>query len=91
MVVANPYLDKLIGEFFVRTFKNDVDDNELVWHRDHEDRYVKIVEGKGWELQIDNELPVELEIGKEYFIPKKTFHRIIKGSGNLIVNIKEVK
>jgi len=91
MVVANPYLDKLIGEYFVRTFKNDVDDNELVWHRDHEDRYVKIVEGKGWELQIDNELPVELEIGKEYFIPKKTFHRIIKGSGNLIVNIKEVK
>ena len=91
MVVANPYLDKLIGEYFVRTFKNDVDDNELVWHRDHQDRYVKIVEGKGWELQIDNELPVELEIGKEYFIPKKTFHRIIKGSGNLIVNIKEVK
>ena len=91
MVVANPYLDKLIGEYFVRTFKNDIDDNELVWHRDHEDRYVKIVEGKGWELQIDNELPVELEIGKEYFIPKKTFHRIIKGSGNLIVNIKEVK
>ena len=91
MVVANPYLDKLLGEYFVRTFSNDVDDNELVWHRDHEDRYVQIVEGKGWQLQIDNELPVELEIGKEYFIPKKTFHRIIKGSGNLIVNIKEVK
>ena len=91
MVVANPYLDKLNGENFDRTLKNEVDDNELVWHRDHEDRYVKIVEGKGWELQIDNELPVELEIGKEYFIPKKTFHRIIKGCGNLIVNIKEVK
>ena len=87
----NPYQEIQQGEITIRTFKKDVQNDELVWHRDHEDRYVKIVEGKGWELQIDNELPVELEIGKEYFIPKKTFHRIIKGSGNLIVNIKEVK
>ena len=90
MVVANPYLDKSIGEYFVRTFKSDVDDGELVWHRDHEDRYVQVVECDGWQLQIDNEIPVDLVTGKEYFIPKNTFHRILKGNGNLVVNIKEI-
>ena len=91
MVVANPYLDKTIGEYFERTFKSDVDDGELVWHRDHEDRYVQVVEGDGWQLQIDNQIPTALVTGKEYFIPKNTFHRILKGNSNLVVNIKEIK
>ena len=91
MVVANPYLDKTIGEYFQRTFKSDVDDGELVWHRDHEDGDVQVVEGDGWELQIDNQIPITLVTGKEYFIPKNTFHRILKGYGNLVVDIKEIK
>lgn len=90
MVVSNPYLDKANDEYFVRTFDYSVDENELVWHQDHENRYIQIVEGTNWQLQFDNEVPVILEIGKEYYIPKNTFHRIHKGTGNLVVSIKEV-
>jgi hypothetical protein len=54
---------------------------------DREDRLVKVIEGKSWKLQIDNTLPVELEVGKEYYIPKMTFHRIIKGDSDLILEI----
>tara|TARA_Y100000389_G_C17306140_1_gene435530 strand:- start:368 stop:640 length:273 start_codon:yes stop_codon:yes gene_type:complete len=90
-VVSNPYLDKANSEYFVRTFKSDVHEDELVWHQDHENRCIKIVEGTNWQLQFDNRLPVTLETGEEYYIPKNTFHRIHKGTGNLVVNIREIK
>ena len=37
----NPYQEIQQGEIIVRTFKNDVQDDELVWHRDKEDREVR--------------------------------------------------
>ena len=69
----------------------DVDASELVWHIDREDRVVKVVEGDSWHIQMDNELPRKLIEGKEYFIPKMSFHRIIKGTSNLILEIKMLK
>jgi hypothetical protein len=87
----SPYDDKKTNEFTkVRTFDNNVDENELKWHRDKNDRQVKILECNGWMLQLDNELPVIMEEGIEYFIPKEVFHRTIKGTGNLVVEIKEL-
>ena len=74
-----------------RTFNMDVDASELVWHIDREDRVVKVVEGDSWYIQMDNELPRKLIEGKEYFIPKMSFHRIIKGTSNLILEIKMLK
>ena len=71
-----------------RTFTMDVEASELVWHMDREDRIVKVLEGQSWYLQLDNELPKKLIEGKEYFIPKMSFHRIIKGTSNLILEIK---
>ncbi len=71
-----------------RTFTMDVDTSELVWHMDREDRVVKVLEGASWYLQMDNELPTKLIEGKEYFIPKMCFHRIIKGTSNLILEIQ---
>lgn len=87
----SPYDDKKTNESTkVRTFDNNVDENELKWHRDENDRRVKILECNGWMLQLDNELPVIMEEGKEYFIPKEVFHRTIKGTGNLVIEIKEL-
>jgi hypothetical protein len=72
---------------YKRVFSEGVDDKELVWHRDREDRIVIPINESGWKLQMDNELPVELIPNNEYFIPKETFHRVIKGDKGLIINI----
>jgi hypothetical protein len=48
-----------------------------MWHKDLEDRYIYTSENTDWKFQYDNELPVRLEINKQLFIPKNTFHRLI--------------
>ena len=73
----------------VRTFSTDVDLEELKWHQDLKDREVTVVEGNGWLFQMENELPIKLENAKQIFIPKLAWHRVLKGSGTLIVEIKE--
>ena len=75
----------------LRTFSGDVNSSELVWHMDEEDREVMVLESNSWYLQMDNELPVLLEQGKSYFIPKMTYHRVIKGENDLIIEISERK
>ena len=72
-----------------RIFNEDVDDRELLWHQDKKDRVVRVLGGKDWAIQFDNELPTVLEEGKEYKISNHTFHRIIKGKGDLVVKITE--
>lgn len=74
-----------------RTFYSSVAHHELVWHRDKYDREITILEGENWQLQLDNELPVTLERGKLYKIPKMKYHRVIKGSGHLKIKIWEDK
>lgn len=75
----------------IRKFNNDINPIELKWHRDLQSRTVTILEGKGWKYQQDNQLPIELTPGLEIFIPKLTWHRIIKGNNDLIIQIKEMK
>lgn len=84
-----PYQDKLTGNVKIREFNLDISNNELVWHRDERDRYVTILEGKGWFFQKDNELPLELKENDIIFIPKLTYHRVIKGSTPLKIKIQE--
>ena len=67
----------------------DVEDKELIWHRDKLDRKIKVVSGVNWKLQMDNELPEVLKVGNEYNIPKMVYHRLHKGEGRLIIDIKE--
>lgn len=74
---------------FRRVFSESVDNGELKWHKDHFDRIVFVESGKGWKLQMDEELPQDLQEGRKYFIPKETFHRVIKGSGDLKIVIIE--
>lgn len=82
----NPYIDK--GG--VRIFLYDVDEKELVWHRDREDRKITVIESSGWKFQFDDCLPFEMNNGDEFTIPKMKYHRIIKDkicTGNLVLKI----
>jgi len=82
-----PFKEKSLGnDVYIREFDKDIDSHELEWHLDKEDRLVEVVENNGkWQVQLDNCLPVLLE--KNIFIPKETYHRVIKGSGRLVVKI----
>lgn len=86
----HPYVERKISENRrIRTFPETVWEEDLVWHRDREDRTVKILSGAGWQLQMDNQLPKQLWGGDTHYIPKLTYHRLIKGSGELVVEIIE--
>ena len=84
--MVNPYTDN--GN--VRTFETNVLNEELVWHRDRNDREVVALEGAGWKIQHDNELPQLIEVGKPFFIKAYEYHRLHKGSSRLILKIKEM-
>lgn len=84
-----PYTQEIENDVIKRTFDKDTETSELVWHRDKKDREVTIIEGNGWKFQMDNELPTELKSGDVLNIPKETFHRVIRGSGKLVIEIRE--
>ena len=81
-----PYKQLQTQEYIYRKFTQDIPEEELVWHRDQNDREVEILEPTDWMFQFDNELPQTLN-GK-LFIPKETYHRLIKGTGYLNIRIK---
>ena len=84
----NPYITTPITQTSViREFSSEVDPMELVWHQDEEDRTIEILEGEGWQLQRDNELPLALQEGDSIFIPMGQIHRVIKGNTNLKIQI----
>lgn len=91
---GRPYQDIEVGTdpdgdaYVIRKFDADVDSHELYWHRDNEDRTVKVLEsGQGWAFQFDNELPFSIEAGTVIFILRHEWHRVIKGSGDLLIKI----
>ena len=89
-MVVNPYSQKDIApNKFERIFREHVDESELVWHRDRKDRTVKIIECDGWKFQQDNKLPIELHEGDTINIKAFEYHRILKGTGSLVVEITE--
>jgi quercetin dioxygenase-like cupin family protein len=89
-VVVNPYEQKNLNNgVFLRTFSKDVLSEELVWHRDHNDRIVEVLDGENWEIQFENQLPQTLKVGEEYVIPAYTYHRIKRGTTDLVVKIQE--
>ena len=71
----------------IRTFEPSVDQNELKWHRDLEDRIVIPLIENDWYFQRDNQLPEK--INKPIFIKAKEWHRVIKGTTKLVVEIKK--
>jgi len=79
---------KLSDNEFIRVFKQDTDSGEFMWHRDHENRIVESICETDWMIQIDNELPKVIE--GEVFIPMGAYHRLIKGTGDLKINLTKL-
>ena len=88
--MVRPYKQIKEGEKIVRTFSNEVSEDELVWHRDIKNRCVPVLSGKGWHSQMDDKLTVNLMIGQDYYITKNTYHRVIKGETNLVIRIENI-
>ena len=82
-----PYDEEINESYRVRVFSESVDDEDLKWHRDREDRLVEVIEGDGWEIQFDNELPKKLTPGTQIVIPEGVYHRVIKGSSELKIKV----
>jgi len=86
IISGNPYED----EGTLRTFYSSVKSDELVWHRDEQDRVVTVIEGQGWQFQFNGSLPIELTEGKKFVIPKDMYHRVIKGKTKLVLDIEKI-
>ena len=84
-----PFSEKINNGFYIRTFSSDLNENELKWHFDEEDRIVICENDTDWLFQFDNELPITINKNEPIFIQKNIFHRIIKGTNNLKLKIKK--
>lgn len=71
----------------IRKFETNVSQDELVWHRDKQDRKIKVLFGEGWKFQKDNQLPFNINIDDTFNIEKMEYHRLIKGDTDLILEI----
>tara|TARA_B100001094_G_scaffold248539_1_gene245605 strand:+ start:113 stop:385 length:273 start_codon:yes stop_codon:yes gene_type:complete len=85
----NPYTDEIhiLTNDNIRNFTTDVQELDLVWHQDREDRTIEVLEGEGWKFQKDNEIPVDMNVGDRIFIAEGEIHRVLKGTTDLKVKI----
>lgn len=87
--MVTPYTEYTTSSGMVRVFDRNLDPEELVWHRDKKDRTVRVLNESDWKIQMDNEVPLELKQNFTIFIPKETYHRVIMGTTDLVVDINE--
>jgi hypothetical protein len=81
-----PYKDiEVTDRYIIREFNETIDPIELMWHRDDENRLVEAIEHTDWQLQLDNELPLSMNM--PIFIPRHAWHRVIKGTEKLKLKI----
>jgi len=83
---GRPYIEELKDGYIIREFSDKTPSMEFVWHRDRNDRLIEPLHKTDWKFQLDNEVPTELN---RIFIKGGTYHRLIKGTGNLTLKIKE--
>lgn len=84
----NPYSDsQRIHNTWIREFQPNTDSHELVWHRDKNDRTVKVLSGRGWIFQMDDQIPYELKEGDTINVPKEQYHRLFK-AGDTVLKIE---
>ena len=85
-----PFEEEQIDEYtFIRTFSADVDEMDLIWHADKENRIITVLEGNGWKFQFDEELPIKMTKDKSISIIKGRIHRVIKGDGPLKIKLQK--
>ena len=85
-VTGRPYSEQKEDDYIIREFSHNTPSFEFVWHRDKEDRIVEAMHDTDWLFQLDNDIPRRLQKDK-LFIPKETYHRLVKGTGDLVVKI----
>lgn len=91
-MVDKIYSDKHPTEHtFIRVFKMNVSDEDLLWHQDEFDRNVTILDGVGWKFQYAEELPRIINSNDKLFVPKLKYHRLLKGNSDLLLLIEELK
>lgn len=84
-----PYVESIYDDYTLRIFDSKHDHADFVWHRDREDRIVSIIEcGDNWMYQEDNKVPIDLFKNQTIKILKNTYHRVIPGSGKLVIIFK---
>jgi hypothetical protein len=76
---------QISSETVIRTFDESIDPIELQWHRDDEDRTIIAINKTDWKIQLENELPIDLNTA--IFIDRGQWHRLIKGTDTLKVKI----
>lgn len=90
MMEKPPYEDAVSPTGIItRTFHYSVDSSKLKWHQDEKNRNIFVVESGGWLFQSDGQIPFLLEDNSFIYIKEKTWHRVIKGHGTLIIKIYE--
>lgn len=90
MVNVLPFTEiKKTNSLLVRKFDKDISEQELKWHWDEEDRIIRPLKETNWKFQFDNCLPQNIE--GEIKINKGEWHRLIKGSGDLEIEIQKLK
>lgn len=82
---GKPYIETVEGDHFVRIFRQSIDEDEMQWHYDTENRIIKSIEPTDWLFQFEDALPISLN--QEIFIPKGVYHRGIKGTGDLKIKL----
>ena len=85
-----PYTDYVVSKSEkIRIFYESIDSEELIWHQDEHDRTIFSFVDSDWKFQFDNELPFLINKRQIITIPKMTYHRLIKGTNNLILKIRD--
>jgi len=85
-----PFAESIVdSSYSIRKFSSGVDELELVWHRDRENRIIEVVSGDEWMFQYDNSVPRKIRAGDVLFINKNEWHRVIRGSSDLIIKINK--
>jgi len=88
--MKRPFTEKQIDKFvYIRVFSEDVDEMDLVWHSDPENRNIEVIEGNGWKFQYDDQLPFEMVDGENFVVLKNQIHRVIKGCGPLKIKLQK--
>ena len=81
-----PYINiETTDNYIIREFSQDIDELDLIWHMDDEDRTIIAIEETDWMFQFDDELPISLNL--PIFIPRHRVHRVIKGTKDLKIKI----
>lgn len=85
------YTDRFTGPGTrIRRITRESISGELTWHRDETDRMVTVLESSDWRVQFDDQIPFSVKPGDRISISAKRWHRVIPGSGDLVLEIKEM-